>query len=122
MASKTQRKTHEREQWAFEQLVKCRNLSAVVAELAEREGISLRRSRELVAKAYERLVADVNGCADREALLAQCIGALQQGLEKSLAAGQVAWAIGCVRQLDDLLGLGINHPGRPSPPGQYGRR
>ncbi|MFQ6538746.1 MULTISPECIES: hypothetical protein [Aphanothece] len=118
----TKARARQRVDWAFAELVQGRAIPHVVTDLTQRWGIKRRQAQRDVRAAYLQLVEEVNAVGDREALLAQAVVSLQQATQAALKAGQAAWVVGCIRQLDDLLGLGINHPGRPAPPNQYGRR
>ena len=110
--------TEHRLRWALGEVLKCRSTSLIVAELSDREGISRRQARRNVARAYSEMVADIEGSGlDRKEMLAQCINALQITLSQALEAGHGGWAIGAVRTLNDLVGLGPEAGSGP----RYGR-
>lgn len=98
--------SEERLRWCLAQLLRCRSTSTIVAELAEREGISRRSARRYVAAAYSEMVADLEEAQiDRQQMVAVCVHALQRTIEQALDAGHGNSVIGAVRTLDELLVL-----------------
>jgi hypothetical protein len=98
--------TTQRIDWAARRLMECRSTSAVVAELAEREGLSRRQARRLVGKAHAVLVDDLEQAGvDRQQLTAQLAHALVESVHKSLQAGHTAALVGACRELRELLHL-----------------
>lgn len=100
----------QRLRWCFQQLLQCRPTCTVVAELAEREGISRRQARRYVADAYAEMIAEIEEVnLDRKHMLVQTVHALQRTIERGISTGQGAVVIGAVRTLDQLVGLGVNY-------------
>jgi len=94
---------------ATEMLLQCRSGSAVVAALSESQGISKRQARRIVGNAYEEVRKDIEESGlDRPGLISQLIHALLEAMAKALASGHGAVVVGCARQLDELVGLGVN--------------
>jgi hypothetical protein len=94
---------------ATEMLLQCRSGSAVVAALSESQGISKRQARRIVARAYDEVRKDIEDTGlDRPGLISQLIHALLEAMAKALASGHGAVVVGCARQLDELVGLGVN--------------
>lgn len=103
----------KRVDWALAELLKLRSTSAVVSELAEREGCSRRTAQRAVQKAHQRLVADLEDI-DRKHVVAQLEHALFAAASKALEDGQPAVIVGVSRELRALLQLnGVGHT-RPS--------
>ncbi len=106
---------------ATEMLLQCRSGSAVVAALAESEGISKRQARRIVGAAYDELKKDIEDSGlDRSQLVAQIAHGLLESMGKALASGHGAVVVGAARQLDELLGLGVNAK-QPMRRTSYGR-
>ena len=98
--------TAERMEWAVKRLCECRSTTAVIAELAEREGLSRRQAQNLVSKAHAVLVDDLEQVGlDRRELTAQLHHALMESLSKALASNQPAAAVAAVRAISDLCQL-----------------
>jgi hypothetical protein len=98
--------TEQRIQWAANRLLECRSTSAVVAELAEREGLSRRQARRLVGKAHMVLVDDLEQAGvDRLQIVAQLEHGLMEALGKAPASSQPAAVVGAARELRELLQL-----------------
>ena len=96
--------TAERIQWAVDRLLECRSTSATVAAMADHWGISRRQARRLVGKAHTALVEDLQESGvDRRELVAQIEHGLMEALGKALASSQPAAAVGCARELRELL-------------------
>ena len=95
--------------FATEMLLQCRSGSAVVAALSESQGISKRQARRIVSNAYDEIKKDIEDTGiERSQLIAQLIHGLQEAMAKALASGHGAVVVGCARQLDELVGLGVN--------------
>ena len=95
--------------FATEMLLQCRSGSAVVAALSESQGISKRQARRIVSNAYDEIKKDIEDSGlDRPRLISQLIHALLEAMAKALASGHGAVVVGCARQLDELVGLGVN--------------
>ena len=95
--------------FATEMLLQCRSGSAVVAALAESEGISKRQARRIVGSAYDEIKKDIEDSGlDRSQFVAQIAHGLMEAMGKALASGHGAVVVGAARQLDELLGLGVN--------------
>lgn len=102
-------------------LLQGRSGPSVTAELAETHGISRRQARRIVAAAYGVITADISEAGlDRQQLVAQVTHCLQEGMAAALAGGHVSAAVGCARELRELLGLGPT-PTRAPQAGSYWR-
>jgi len=107
--------------FATEMLLQCRSGSAVVAALAESEGISKRQARRIVGNAYDEVKKDIEDSGlDRSQLVAQIAHGLMESMGKALASGHGAVVVGAARQLDELLGLGA-YAKQPMRRTTYGR-
>ena len=83
----------------------------LVADIADRWGISRRSARSDVAKAYAILRADViEAIPDRTDLLAQLISHAQDVIERSAAKGADNLTLGGINTLARLAGLRIEKP------------
>ena len=112
--------TRTRVEQATRLLLQGRSGPSVTAELAETHGISRRQARRIVAAAYGVITADIEEAGlDRPQLVAQVTHCLQEGMAQALAGGHVSAAVGCARELRELLGLGPQ-PAKPSPRTYWG--
>jgi hypothetical protein len=76
----------QRQDWAFKRLLTGASTTAVVAELADREGVSRRTAQNDVRAAYQRLVDDVLGSGvDRAGMAAKLGHLLECSIEKAMA-------------------------------------
>lgn len=99
--------TAHRVDFAARLLLKGHSASRVVAELAEREGISLRSARRYVSQGYERIMADIEEAqVDRREIVAQSIHMLQEGAARALNTNHIAAMVGCLRELRELINPG----------------
>jgi len=91
---------------AARRLLECKSAPAIVAELSDCYGVSVRQARRYVASGYEQLVSDIedSGC-DRQQLAAQLIVGLQQAMAQGLVSGHVSGVVGAARALADIAGL-----------------
>ena len=91
---------------AAKRLLECKSAPAIVAELADHYGISIRQARRYVAAGYEQLVRDIedSGC-DRQQLAAQLVHGLQAAMAMGLASGHPSAVVGAARALADIAGL-----------------
>jgi|LauGreDrversion4_2_1035121.scaffolds.fasta_scaffold19801_3 hypothetical protein len=104
MASRTV--TAQRIDWAVKRLAECRSTTAVIAELAESEGISRRQAQNIVGKAHGILVDDLEQAGlDRRELVAQLHHALMESLSKALQSNQPAAAVSACRAIADIFQL-----------------
>jgi len=102
--------TKARVDWAYRQLVDGKPTSRLVAELADREGLSKRRARQLVALAYGQLRADwTDEPVSNEAYLARMIAAAEAAIEQGLRDGHGHVVLGGINALSRLLGIGAEH-------------
>lgn len=100
--------TAARLDWATRQLLACHGPSKVVADLAEREGLSRRQSRRIVGAAYQQLQDDMSEAGiSRPQMAAQVAHALLEAIALGLERNQPAAVAGCAAQLQNLLGLGV---------------
>ena len=112
--------TRTRVEVATRLLLQGRSGPSVTAELAENHGVSRRQARRVVAAAYQAITSDiVEAGIDRAQLVAQVTHCLQEGLAAALASGHVSAAVGCARELRELLGLSPQ-PARPNPRSYWG--
>jgi hypothetical protein len=96
--------------FAVQALLRGHGSSAVVTQLAEKEGISRRSAQRVVQRAYRQLADDIEAVGvDRRQMVAQLVHALQEALAHALASKQPAVVVGAVRALDDLVMLGCRH-------------
>ena len=96
----------QRIDWAVKLLTECRSATAVISELAEREGISRRQAQNIVGKAHGILVDDLEEAGlDRRELVAQLHHALMESLSKALQSNQPAAALAACRAIADLFQL-----------------
>lgn len=106
--------------FAYQALLSNRPSHRIVAELAEREGVSRRQARRIVGAAAGELVHDLDHL-ERPAMLARFVVTLETAIEKSLEAGQYAVTVGAVRTLHDVLAFGRGSTAsRPSYTGRRG--
>lgn len=91
---------------AAKRLLECKSAPAIVAELSDRYGVSIRQARRYVAGGYERMVRDIedSGC-DRQQLAAQLVHGLQSAMAMGLASGHPSAVVGAARALADIAGL-----------------
>lgn len=100
--------TEARLDWAIRQLLACRGPSQVVADLAEREGISRRQARRIVGSAYQQLQEDLTEAGiDRQQMAAQLAHGLMEAVGIALEQKHPSAVAGCAAQLQNLLGLGV---------------
>lgn len=96
----------ERVAWAAGRLLACRSTSAVVAEAAERWGISRRQAQRIVGAAHAVVAADLEAAGvDRRQLVAQVHHGLMEAMAKALASDQPAAVVGAARELRELFKL-----------------
>lgn len=113
----TEARIHE----AYEELLKHRATHRVVAELAERWGVSARQARRIVGKAHEEMSKDMDHI-ERPVMLAKAIYALETVVERSLVTGNLNATIGATRTLAEMLNLSIRPDGPPYRASYTGRR
>lgn len=100
--------TAQRVDWALKQLLAGRSSTALVAEMAEREGVSRRQAQRLVARAHGLIVEDLNAI-DRRDLAAQLIHLLMESASEAMRQGNSGAVVGISRELRALVGLGAHH-------------
>lgn len=105
--------------WCYQELLSNRPTHRIVAELAEREGISRRQARRIVGAAGKELVHDLDH-VERPELLARFVLTLETVIQKSLEHRQYAVTVGAVRTLHDVLEFGRGSTA--SRPSSTGRR
>lgn len=114
MASRAQ--TDARVAWCLKRLIDGRATHRLVADLADREGISRRQARRLVGAAYVELQKDLEDAGiSGEQYLARMIASTEAAIEKALDAGHAAAAIGGINALARLLGVGAEQQQRREP-------
>ena len=98
--------SEDRIAYAAKRLLECKSAPAIVAELSDHYGISIRQARRYVSGGYERMIRDIedSGC-DRQQLAAQLVVGLQQAMAQGLVSGHVSGVVGAARALADLAGL-----------------
>jgi predicted DNA-binding transcriptional regulator YafY len=98
--------SQERIAHAATRLLECKSAPAIVAELADHYGISVRQARRYVAAGYEQLISDIedSGC-DRQQLAAQLVHGLQSAMAMGLASDHPSAVVGAARALADIAGL-----------------
>lgn len=110
----------QRQDWAFRRLLTGASTTAVVAELADREGVSRRTAQNDVRSAYAQLVADVQGSGvDRAAMAAKLGHILETAIEKAMAQNNPGAVASLCSRLMELYALNPQTPPRTS---VYGRR
>ena len=91
---------------AARQLLEGHSASAVVAHLAESQGISRRSAQRYVAQAYRLIESDLAASGiSRPQLVAQLVHTLQEAMAQALASGHASAVVGASRELRELLGL-----------------
>ena len=117
----TKQVSKARVDWCYRALVDGRATHRVVAELAEREGISRRMARNYVGRAYQELAQDLedDGLGNKQ-YLARMIASLEAAIEQGIAQGHGNTVIGATRLLSELLGIGADYR-QQSATGRYGR-
>ncbi len=98
--------SEDRIDYAAKRLLECKSAPAIVAELADHYGVSVRQARRYVAGGYERMVRDIedSGC-DRQQLAAQLVHGLQSAMAMGLASGHPSAVVGAARVLADIARL-----------------
>jgi hypothetical protein len=89
-------------------LLERRSPTACVNELADRWQISRRQSRRIVAQALDAIRGDLDE-VHRSQMLALLVDAGCKAVAQALELKQPAAAVGAIRCLDQLVGLGIGH-------------
>jgi hypothetical protein len=102
--------SQDRIAYAAKRLLECKSAPAIVAELADHYGVSIRQARRYVSGGYERMVRDIedSGC-DRQQLAAQLVHGLQSAMAMGLASGHPSAAVGAAKALADFVGLNSSH-------------
>jgi hypothetical protein len=117
MANKSTSK--QRVDWCYQELLKCRATHQIAADLSKREGISTRQARRYVSTAFKDLKGIYEGI-DRPDMLTKLIHGTETVLERALITGNLNAALGAMRDLNELMGLGYTHNAK-SRPGYYGK-
>lgn len=98
---------------AYTALVNCRPTHKLVADLAERYGLSHRQARRYVEKGYRLLKGDLAEIdLQRPEYLCRMICALEHAMEQGVRDGHGHVVIGAVNSLSRLLGIGSDAPSR----------
>ena len=112
MANKSVSK--QRVDWCYQELLKCRATHHISAELSKREAISTRQARRYVAAAYKELHG-IYEDIEKPDLLTKLIHGTEAVMERALVTGNLNAALGAMRDLDQLLGLGYSHNTKSRP-------
>ena len=114
--------TQARMNWAYQELLKHRALHRIVADLAEREGLSLRQARRIAGAAHKEFSKDLEHI-DRSDMTVKVIFALETVVDRALATENLNAAIGATRTLVEILNLHVTKPlDAPHYPQYTGRR
>lgn len=93
--------------------------SVCVAHAAQQWGLSRRHSYRLLKRAWSEVREDVNATGvDRQEMLCWTIHQLMAAAGEGVKNKQPSVTVGACRELDALLGLGVNSANR----GRYGWR
>lgn len=93
----------DRVDYALRMLLKGHSCCRVVADLADKQGISRRQGRRIVNRAYDQLKRDLDEAkVDRVMVVSQTIHLLQEGAAKALEIGHISAMVGCLRELREL--------------------
>jgi hypothetical protein len=108
--------------WAYQELLKHRALHRIVADLAEREGLSLRQARRIAGAAHKAFSQDLEHI-DRSDMTVKVIYALETVVDRALETENLNAAIGATRTLVEILNLHVTKPlDAPHHPHYTGRR
>lgn len=93
--------------------------SVCVEHAAQQWGLSRRQSYRLLKRAWSEVREDVDATGvDRQEMLCWCVHQLMSAAGEGVKNKQPSVTVGACRELDALLGLGVNSANR----GRYGWR